>query len=328
MQFPNSEAWNVLFNLNGIEFNLGESGMADMKLGEIIEPESLGSFSLGYGTTRGDEQLREHIANWSSGWWSGAIQKDHVLLTDGAGQALSLLFTSLISRGDHVVVAIPCYTPLVDVLKALKADLSFYVLQREQGFNVCVDDLMTLCTKRTKMVVLCSPMNPTGVRISNEAIESTIKQLGEKNKDAILVVDESFKEAVYSGNSGVCASVFSPSVVTVSSLSKAFGAAGLRIGWLITRNKAIYDALRLAKANTTLCCSSLSELIALQLVQKRKTIMQQRQMQLRTALEVVKVWIRQNDAFVDWIEPGAGAFCMFTLKPCFNDEKVARFLPM
>jgi DNA-binding transcriptional MocR family regulator len=119
MQFPNSDIWTLLDGVSELKYNMGESTCKDLTLADVCDPAELKDFQLGYGSSRGDLELRKLIAVDNSGWWSGALGPDDVLITTGAAASLALINQLLVGKGDHAVVVTPCFPPTLDVLTAI-----------------------------------------------------------------------------------------------------------------------------------------------------------------------------------------------------------------
>ena len=146
-----------------IRFNLTESSVRDRSLADL--GIDLGDMLLFYGDHAGADSLRELIAAQSGGAGSG-VSHDDVLVTAGAAQALFISATSLLEKGDHLVVIRPNYATNIETPRAIEADISYLDLTFEDGFRIDPDKLMALVTPRTKYVSITLPHNPTGVTMS------------------------------------------------------------------------------------------------------------------------------------------------------------------
>src|SRR5450759_3628401 len=154
-----------------IRFNLSESSVRDRSLGDLgIE---LGDMLLFYGDHVGNDAFRELIAAQSGGV-SGGVGRDEVLVTAGAAQALFIIATALLDKGDHLVVIRPNYATNIETPRAIEADISYLDLTFEEGFRIDPDKLMALVTPRTKYVSITLPHNPTGVTMSEADLRSVV----------------------------------------------------------------------------------------------------------------------------------------------------------
>ena len=145
-----------------IRFNLTESSVRDRSLADLgIE---VGDMLLFYGDHAGNDTFRELIAAQSGA--AGGVGRDDVLVTAGAAQALFIIATSLLDKGDHLVVVRPNYATNIETPRAIEADISYLDLTFEEGFRIDTDKLMALVTPRTRYVSITLPHNPTGVTMS------------------------------------------------------------------------------------------------------------------------------------------------------------------
>jgi aspartate/methionine/tyrosine aminotransferase len=178
---------------------------------------------LCYGDHLGNPALREQVAGESS-----AITTDQVLVTAGAAAALFIINTTLLSKGDHMIVAHPNYITNVETPRALGADVSLLPLRFEEGWRITADAVARLLCPETKLVSLTSPHNPTGSVLSEKELRAILALVEEKG--CYLLMDETYRDMAFGKRPPLAASL-SPRAISVSSLSKAYGLPGIRIGW-------------------------------------------------------------------------------------------------
>ena len=273
-----------------VRYDLGESTSPSLRLGDLIDPAT--DLVLDYGTSRGDAELRELIAE------SSGVTADQVLVTVGAIEAMFLLTQAV--GASRVLVATPCFSPALTVPAGLGAQVDVVPLSFDDGYRLSLDAI----TPSTRLVSVASPQNPAGVRLT----EDEVRELLALAPEAIVLVDETYRESVY-GDAPIPASMaaMSPRIVTVSSLSKAHGAPGLRIGWLTTTDADLYERLREAKFATTIACSTVDELLAVQVLRRRTEILAPRAKRLGEALTELLTWA--EDQPVELVRPDGGAMC-------------------
>ncbi len=306
-------------------FNLGESTSKDLVLGEIMDAdviERLSQLGLGYGSSLGDEALRDEIATGLG------VSADQVLVTVGGASALFMISFVLCDAGDEIVVAAPNFPPTLDVMAAVGARLVPLRLDFDGGYRFSIDDLRAALTPATRLVSLATPHNPSGRIFSIADCEAALACMAGICPDAYLVVDESYRETVYGDVAAPpSAAPLSPKVITSASVSKCHGAPGLRIGWLSCLDEALFEQLALAKLNTVLSCSVVDELLALEVLLRKETLFGERRQALAVALDKVAAWIETQRDFVDWVRPDGGALCCIRLRPdVYSDADVDAFL--
>jgi aspartate/methionine/tyrosine aminotransferase len=305
-----------------VPYDLAESTCPPVNLGELADPAELTELTdvaLGYGTIRGDAELRTLIAA------DTGVAADQVLVTVGAIAAMFLLAQATCAPGDRVLLATPCFPPARTVPEGLGARLDAVPLSFDDGYRLPVDRIADALTPRTRLVSLASPQNPSGVRVTDEELDALLTAVRDRAPEAFVLVDETYRESTY-GEAPIPRSVAadSPRVVTCSSLSKAHGAPGLRLGWLTTSDADLYEKVREAKFLTTIACSTVDEFLATRVLKRRKEILAPRARRLRQALDELLDWTR--DQPVDIVQPDGGAICCLRLRPDhFPDEAVADF---
>ena len=301
-------------------YDLAESTTSPpLRVAELADPAELAALTLGYGTTRGDEELRALLAEGTG------IGADEVLVTVGAIEALYLLAQLTCSPGDHVLIPAPSYPPTRIVPTGLGAVADTLQLSFADGYRLPLDRFEAALTPRTRLVSLASPQNPSGVRFTEAEIRAALEIVERRAPEAMLLVDETFRESTY-GADPVPASVagWSPRLVTCSSLSKALGAPGLRLGWLTTTDQELYEHLRVAKFHSTIACSTVDEFLGINALRGRAEILAPRAELLAATLTELLDWTR--DQPVEIVEPDGGAICCVRLPESeFGDGQVSAF---
>jgi aspartate/methionine/tyrosine aminotransferase len=289
-----------------VRYDLAESTSPPLRLRDLADPASLADLALDYGTSRGDADLRALIA-------AGAgVDADQVLVTVGAIEAMFLLTQAVCGPGDRVLLATPCFPPARTVPDGLGAPVDVVRLSFDDGYRLPVDRIAAALTPRTRLVSLASPQNPSGVRFTETELRALVAAVAERAPDAVVLLDETYRASTY-GEDPVPASAagLAPRVVTCSSLSKAHGAPGLRLGWLTTTDDALYDRLREAKFQTTIACSTVDEFLAAQVLRRSAGILAARARRLRVALDELLAWTRAHR--VEIVVPDGGAVCCLRL---------------
>jgi aspartate/methionine/tyrosine aminotransferase len=211
-----------------VRYNLTESSFSDAQLGDL--DLDLRSLLLCYGDHQGNRRLRELIAEDSG------VSPDEVLITAGAAAALFVIATSVLRQGDRLLVERPNYATNIETPRAIGAELDFLQLHFEEGFRPNLDRLAALIQPQTKLVSITVPHNPTGSVVSETELRQIIALC--ESRGVTLLVDETYREMAHDGPLPVAASL-SPQVLSVSSLSKTWGLPGIRIGWLICRDRPL-----------------------------------------------------------------------------------------
>jgi aspartate/methionine/tyrosine aminotransferase len=315
-RFPASEMMALVDGAP--RFDLGESVGPDCRLAELLG--SADDLPLSYGTAAGDPALRKAIAA------AHGVRPDDVVVTVGGIHALFLLAFILCGSGDEAVIPAPVFPLARNALDLTGATVRTLRLAFDQGYRLDLADLCSQLSSRTKLVSLASPQNPSGVAIPLEALREVLTAMSERCPDAYLLVDETYREAAY-GDDPVApsAATLGPKVVAIASLSKCHGAPGLRLGWAVTRDRALREQLVRGKFSTVVSCSPLCERLALTVFEQRDRILAERRVRLADGVAAVAAWVQEHRDLVEWVRPDAGALCCVRLWPSvFGDHAVAQ----
>src|SRR5206468_6947042 len=321
-RFPKNDIISLIGEMP--RYDLGESVGPDLRLSDVLDRSaqpSFGEMALGYGTAQGDPRLRTLIAD------AHGVSTDDVVVTMGGMHALFLVAFVLCERGDEAVTVSPMFPLARNTLDAVGATIRTVSLSFDRGYQLDATDICRHLSERTRLVSLASPQNPSGVASSPKIIRDIVALMEERCPEAYLLLDETYREAAY-GDDAVAPSAvgLSHRVVSCASLSKCHGAPGLRLGWAITRDAALKEQLVVGKFNTVISCSPVDEALALHVLERRDHIIGERRRRLAEGLALTADWVREHDAFVEWVRPDAGALCCVRLKPSlFDNGAVDRF---
>ncbi|MFI5692114.1 pyridoxal phosphate-dependent aminotransferase [Kribbella sp. NPDC051586] len=310
--FPRNEIMSL--TAEQAQHELGESYGPDLRLADLLTPE-LADLELSYGTAAGDPRLRAAIAD------RHGVRPDQVVVTIGGMHGIFLLSYLLLQRGGQVVTTNPLFPNTRNVYASLGADVRAIPLTFDDGYRVTADAVRAQLTPDTKLVSLTTPQNPSGVAISPETLQEIVIAMSEVCPDAYLMVDETYRVATY-GDDAVAepAVQLGPKVVSVASLSKCHGAAGLRIGWVVSTDDELVEELSTAKFNTVVSASPVTEALALRVLEQEEQILGVRRSWLAENLLITQDWVRENSDVVEWVRPDAGALCVIRLKPSVDLE--------
>ena len=283
------------YGYDRIRHNLSESSITDQKLSDL--GVSIPDVTLIYGEHRGDRTLRQLVADPEPG-----LAADHVLMTAGAAGALFLISTTLLSERDHLVVVRPNYATNIETPRAIGCAISTIDLTFESGFAIDLGQVEAALRPNTRYISVTAPHNPTGTLMARADLDRLIA-LAERH-GCYLLVDETYRDLSY-GTKLPSAASLSQRAISVASLSKAYGIPGIRVGWLITQDAALYERLLAAKEQIAICGSVLDEAVALQVLQSRDAFLGRVLPEMRRRLDIVQDWI-DTEPLVDWVRPSGG----------------------
>jgi aspartate/methionine/tyrosine aminotransferase len=300
------------YGYDRIRYNLSESSIADQKLSDI--GLSLPDLTLFYGEHRGDKALRALIAGQDAG-----VSPDDVLVTAGAAGALFIISTSLLSASDHLVVIRPNYATNIETPRAIGCAISFVDLAFADGFAIDVEAIKAVIQPNTKLISVTCPHNPTGTMMSRPELDALVALAEASN--CHLLVDETYRDLSY-GRRLPSAASLSPRAISVSSLSKAFGIPGIRIGWLITQDAALQETFLAAKEQIGICGSVIDEGIARGMLERRHAFLGTLLPEMAKRRDIVQAWI-DREPLVDWVRPQGGVvgFPRLNIEPGFDLDR-------
>ena len=307
-----------------VAFNLSESGVLPLRVEEILEgTEAAAKFlSLGlkYPESDGSPELRENIAQWY-----GATP-EHVLVTNGGSEANFTALWGLLEKGDQAAVMLPNYLQAWGLSRAYAAKTNPFRLieRRENGklrWALDVESLHRAVSKKTKLIVVTNPNNPTGAVLNEEEMSEIIRVAGRAN--AGLLVDEIYRGAEVSGPLSPTFWRRYDKVIITSGLSKAFGLPGLRIGWIVAPPKTIAK-LCSYRDYTTLTPTLLSDRLARIVMEpaRREKVLERTRSIIRRNLPKLESWIHSHDDIFTYIPPMAGAITYFKYKLPITSTKL------
>ena len=284
---------------NTIRYNLAESSVRDIRLGDLNL--DLNNLVLFYGEHKGLGKLRELIKEESR-----VLTADDVLVTAGAASALFVVATTILGPAGHLIVIRPNYGTNLETPRAINCPMSIMDLKFEEGFAIDVDAIRAQIQPNTRLISITNPHNPTG-RLFDEATMHQLIALAEEN-NCFLLVDETYRDLNFQTPLKPYAAELSEKVISVSSVSKSFGAPGIRIGWIICRDKKLMHDFLAAREQISLCNSVVDEEIAFALLNNKAKIIAQNHAHIKTNFACLKKWFA-SQTLLEWIEPQAGVVC-------------------
>jgi aspartate/methionine/tyrosine aminotransferase len=203
-------------------YNLANSGLLGCSTADLVlEP---GDVQVNAATRDGHPPLLEAIAA------QYGVSPGQVVTAPGTSGANFLAFAALVGPGDEVLVERPTYEPLLAALGFLGAQIRRFERRFENGYRLDLDEVRSLLTSRTRLVVLANPHNPSGVTLEPEEVAG-LARLAE-DAGAYLLVDEVYRDVWFEAAPPSHVHL-GTNVLATSSLTKSYGLSGLRCGWIL-----------------------------------------------------------------------------------------------
>lgn len=262
------------------------------------------SLTLGYTESLGLPALRQEIAGMYDG-----IAPEQVVVLSGAEEGILLTMLALLAPGQHAVVVTPAYQSLHAVPRAAGASVTMVPLTAERNFLLDPSDVERAITRHTRVIAVNFPHNPSGSHIGRDA-QRRLVEIAD-NAGAVLFSDEVYRGLEYAAHERLpAAAELSESAVSLGVMSKSFALAGIRIGWLVSRNGALLDRVARLKDYTTICNAAPSEILALIGLRAREQLWKRARDIITANLAHATAFIEQRPGQIEWIPPRAGSVAL------------------
>ena len=303
-----------------VKYLLCSSDCESLSVGDLLafEPEAdegLKRHWLGYTESSGAPSLRQEISRIYTG-----IQPEQVLVHSGAEEAIFLFMNAVLQPGDHVVVHWPCYQSLFEVAKSIGCKVTFWEARPQNKWALDLDELKRSLRANTRAIIVNMPHNPTGTLMPQTDYRA-LNVLAQEN-GIILFSDEVYREMEYDPADRLpSACDINPSAVSLGVMSKAYGLAGLRIGWIATHNAPVYARMAAFKDYTTICCSAPSEYLSELALRHRGQIAGRNLQIIHDNLSLLDAFFAARADRFEWARPKAGPIAF----PRLIGENVEQF---
>lgn len=274
----------------------GAEPMTGVELSEIVGERPGLEREIGYTPSSGYPELRDAIAALNP-----PAERDNVMVTVGAIEALLILSNLLLDPGDEMVCLWPAYQPLYELANGAGASVRFVRLDQRDGFAIDLGAVEDAVGPRTKVVLLNVPHNPTGQTVPPDDLRELARRLAPLGVH--LVVDEVFREM----RSGHPPSAWDgqDNLVVVGSMSKAYALPGLRIGWLVANPELVVKARQFRKY-TSLNPGSRDQLWALAALEHRAQVLARTWALTEDGAELATRWLDDHPEDFELTAPAAG----------------------
>lgn len=264
--------------------------------------EALFEKEQSYGSIYGLASLKEEIAGLYE-----TITPDDILTQHGATGGNQHVLFSLVRPGDRVVAFSPSYQQFYSTPRALGANVTVLKLRRSNGFLPDLDELRKAAARGLRLICINNPNNPTGSLIPEDMMKEIVEIA--RSSGTYILCDE-----VYAGVSiegAACPSIadlYEKGIAT-GSMSKAFSLAGLRLGWLATKDKEALAQFRRVRDYDLVSCSLFDESVAALALRHREKILERNRKILRHNLPILEQWV-EGEKHASFVKPKAGTMAL------------------
>jgi aspartate/methionine/tyrosine aminotransferase len=270
--------------------------LADAEMGERWH-----ALRLGYTESAGHPLLRTEIAGLYE-----RIAPEDTLVFAGAEEAIFILMHVLLQPGEHAIVTWPAYQSLYEVARGLGVRIDPLPLDPANGWAIDLPALQRLLRPATRLITLNFPHNPTGALPSREEFEAVIDMA--RYAGCRVLSDEVYRGLEYEDRARLPAGCdLYEHAISLGVMSKAYGLAGLRIGWIATRDGDVRRRAAAMKDYTTICAAAPSELLAIMALRARQALLDRAHRIVRENLALVEgFFVRHREEF-RWHRPRGGS---------------------
>jgi len=253
---------------NGIDVISLSAGEPDFDTPEHIKKAAIEAINKGqtkYTQVDGTPELKDAIINKFSKDNNLHYQRENIIVSTGAKQTLFNLFQSVLGSDDEVVIISPYWVSYPDMVILADANPVIMKTHQEDNFDIDMDSFRAALTDKTKLLILNSPSNPTGITYTKAQYESMGKILSDYPN--VLIATDDMYEHIYWGNepftsfAEVCPNLFDRTI-TINGVSKAYAMTGWRIGYC-GAPKSIVKAMKKVQGQSTSNPSSISQVAAI-----------------------------------------------------------------
>jgi len=266
-----------------------------------------GGLALGYTESLGHPLLRDEIGKL----YQGVTADDCLVAVPEEGIYIAL--NSILHRGDHVICTFPGYQSLYEVAEGLGCEVTRWKPEEENGWRFDPDFLEQQIRPNTRLVIVNFPHNPTGYLPSKEDFERIVESA--RKHGLYLFSDEMYRFLEYRDCRLPSACEVYDRAVSLCGMSKTFGLAGVRIGWLVTKDTRLYTRMAAFKDYTTICSSAPSEVLAIIALRAKDVIISKHLARIGRNIGLLDAFIEEHQDMFEWVRPKAGTIGFPRLKP-------------
>ena len=305
-----------------IEWNMAETCTASLSFNELFqlipdksvsEPlqQKLFDTKLTYGHIKGSPELKQAIAQLYNDE-GGSITTSDIVITNGAIGANFLTLYALVDHGDKVVVVNPTYQQLASVARVFSGapeNIISWNLNFEDNYLPNLDELQNLVdVHEPKLLIINNPNNPTGAVWGHLIMDKIVKICS--TKGIYILCDEVYRPLYHSTDDKPKSIVNYnyEKTVSTSSTSKAFSLAGLRLGWVVTKDQDVIQKLYSKRDYNTISVSTIDDMLATVALTNYKHILARSYNICETNLKILEAYI-ESTPLLSWVKPKGGSTC-------------------
>ncbi len=333
---------------NDAVYNIAETCVYSITLNELMDLtgvnreqfwEKLSDQRLTYGHIQGSPDFKKGVAALYK-----TLKEENILSTHGAIGANHLLLYSLVEPGDRVISVLPTYQQLYSIPESFGADLKILKLREENEYLPDLEELRSLVNSNTKIININNPNNPTGALMPTDMLMKIVEIA--RSVDAYILCDEVYRGLSQNEEYQESIADLYEKGISVSSMSKIFSLAGLRMGWIASPSREVMEKSSQHRDYNMISCGIFDEAFSALALKHAEIILGKSREIVRRNLEILDRWV-EDQPRISYVKPKAGTtallsydfdipsrdFCISLLKEkgvfltpgsCFEMEKCVR----
>lgn len=263
-----------------------------------------------YTQAGGLPDLKDAVGTYFEKYYGYGVARQEVVVTTGAKFALYAFFASVLDAGDEVIIPTPYWVSYADQIKMVGGVPVFAVGKQEADFKVTVDQLDNLKTPQTRVLILNSPSNPTGMIYTSDELRAIGNWA--VDHDVLILADDIYGRLVYNGNAFTPISSLSDAIknqtLIINGVSKTYAMTGWRIGFAVG-NPEIISAMSKIVSQTTSNPSAVAQYAAIEALTGDQTAIETMRAEFEQRLNTIFPLVNEIPGF-EAIKP-QGAFYLF-----------------
>lgn len=310
------------------KYNLGSSCVSAFNMRELFECtgqdldkflEDMREFSLHYhhGDATGSSRVKKAVTGI---YPKAGLTPEDVMMVIGGTGANDLTIFSILEHGDNCVVIKPSYQQHYDIPKGMGIETRIVQLKAEDNYVLNLDDVEAACDENTKLIILTNPNNPIGITLYDEELKRLVDIA--KKYDSWILCDEMYRGLDENYMPSILDYGYKKAV-SVCSLSKMFSMAGTRIGWIICRDREMYEVIKTRRSYNTICCGIFDELVGSIALENYEKVWARARSILLPNREIVKEWVSRQPHLKMLAEP-MGTTCLIDYDYEVDSETMAK----
>ena len=300
------EQWMNEFE-NDAVYNLGETCIDSLKLGELLDVcgvsheeffAKLADTRLTYSHIYGSPDFLKGVAGLYEN-----VKPECVIPTHGAVGANNQIIHTLIEPTDNMVCVMPTYQQHYSIPESIGAEVRILQLRPENAFLPDIEELKSLVDENTKMITFNNPDNPTGSWIPRESMEAMVEVA--RSVGAYVLCDEVYRGISEDGSYMHSVVDLYEKGISVGSMSKIFSLAGLRMGWIATRDEEVVELVHGRRDYDTISCGVIDDMLASMALEHKEQIFARNREILLKNRAILDQWVNETEG-VHYVRPVAG----------------------